>query len=479
MAKSRDIQVPASRIRAANRNSVVGSGEFVLYWMIANRRRSYNFALQRAVEWAAELRKPLVIVEGLNTNYPWASDRIHAFVVGGMRSNAAAFGNARVTYVPWVQRGKRILEIVPSACVVVSDDYPAFVIPRWTDVVASQCPVLFETVDASCIVPFRSTQRTFQTAASFRRYVQTRLPADLDHLPSPDALADVDLPRLPARLRESYPADDLEWGSLPIDHSVDPVKGFNGGEREAKIRLASFLKAGLRDYADGRNDVVTEHSSRLSPYLHFGHLSSHEVFYEITRRERWKREAMADRASGRRAGWWHMGADAEAFLDQFITWRELGFNRCATDPHFDKFESLPEWALATLEKHAGDSRKYRYTLEQFENAATHDPLWNAAQRQLLREGRIHNYLRMLWGKKILEWSRRVEDALDSMIHLNNKYALDGRDPNSYSGIFWVLGRYDRPWGPERPIFGTVRYMSSENTARKLSVRSYLERYGPR
>jgi deoxyribodipyrimidine photo-lyase len=173
-----------------------------------------------------------------------------------------------------------------------------------------------------------------------------------------------------------------------------------------------------------------------------------------------------------------MKGPAEAFLDQLVTWRELGVNMCAHRADYDSFETLPAWALRTLAKHARDRRSVLYTAEQFERADTHDPLWNAGQRQLVQEGRLHNYIRMLWGKKILEWSRQPEDALNVMLELNNKYALDGRDPNSYSGIFWVLGRYDRPWGPERPVFGTVRYMSSENTARKVRVREYIRRFAP-
>jgi deoxyribodipyrimidine photo-lyase len=161
-----------------------------------------------------------------------------------------------------------------------------------------------------------------------------------------------------------------------------------------------------------------------------------------------------------------------------VTWRELGYNMCTRRDDFDRYESLPDWARETLADHAADDRDYVYSLEQFESAQTHDRLWNAAQTQLAQEGRLHNYLRMLWGKKILEWTAAPQDALAVMIELNNKYALDGRDPNSYSGIFWVLGRYDRAWGPERPIFGKIRYMSSENTARKLRVKEYLERYAP-
>jgi deoxyribodipyrimidine photo-lyase len=171
-------------------------------------------------------------------------------------------------------------------------------------------------------------------------------------------------------------------------------------------------------------------------------------------------------------------SSAFAFLDQVVTWRELGYNMCHFDPNHDQYDSLPEWARATLADHADDQRPFVYTLADFESARTHDPLWNAAQRQLVREGRIHNYLRMLWGKKILEWTKSPEEALDVMIELNNKYALDGRNPNSYTGIFWTLGRYDRPWGPERPIYGKIRYMTSQSTARKFDVAAYLDKYSP-
>jgi deoxyribodipyrimidine photo-lyase len=172
-----------------------------------------------------------------------------------------------------------------------------------------------------------------------------------------------------------------------------------------------------------------------------------------------------------------MRPSAEAFLDQIVTWRELGFNLCWQRTDYDRYASLPEWARRTLAAHAADTREHVYGLEPFEAAATHDPLWNAAQRQLVREGRIHTYLRMLWGKKILQWTPSPEAALAVMVELNNKYAVDGRDPNSYAGIFWVLGRYDRAWGPERPVFGTVRYMSSVNTARKVRVKDYLRVWG--
>jgi deoxyribodipyrimidine photo-lyase len=205
-------------------------------------------------------------------------------------------------------------------------------------------------------------------------------------------------------------------------------------------------------------------------------MSPHEVFHTIASAEGWSPKKLA-KPNGKMDGYWNMSPDAEAFMDQLMTWREIGFNMCVRHRNYTKFESLPDWAQQTLDEHASDVRPYVYSLEEFENAQTHDPLWNAAQRQLVREGRIHNYLRMLWGKKILHWTETPRQALKVMIELNNKYALDGRDPNSYSGIMWVLGRYDRAWGPERPIFGKIRYMTSESTQSKFHVKQYIRKYG--
>jgi deoxyribodipyrimidine photo-lyase len=246
--------------------------------------------------------------------------------------------------------------------------------------------------------------------------------------------------------------------TLPIDHRVGPTP-IQGGSRAGAAVLRRFLTTRLTRYSEDRNHPDDDVTSGLSPYLHFGYISVHEVAANVMKTENWSQTGLNSRATGARSGWWGMSPSAEGFLDELVTWRELGFNMAWQRLDFEEYDSLPDWSRATLAKHAKDHRPHVYSLREFEEARTHDSLWNAAQIQLLREGRIHNYLRMLWGKKILEWSSSPREALAIMIELNNKYALDGRDPNSASGIFWVLGRYDRPWGPERPIFGTVRYMS--------------------
>jgi deoxyribodipyrimidine photo-lyase len=262
--------------------------------------------------------------------------------------------------------------------------------------------------------------------------------------------------------------------TLPIDHAVGSTN-MRGGSRTAREQLKRFVKYSLATYAVDRNHPDLDGGSRLSPHLHFGHISAHEVFWSVMDACDWHPGRLA-RPNGSIEGFWNAGPSAEAFLDQLCTWREIGFNMCWRESNYDRYDSLPAWARTTLAEHADDPRPHRYSYEQFEQAQTADPLWNAAQRQLVRDGRIHNYLRMLWGKKILEWTERPEIALETMIELNNKFALDGRDPNSYSGIFWVLGRYDRAWGPERPIFGKVRYMSSASTGRKVKVKEYLLAY---
>lgn len=482
-------RVPSLRVRAANERPANTQRDFVLYWMTAFRRTRSNFALQRAVEWANRLKKPLLVLEALRVDYPWASDRLHRFVMDGMVDNAAAFANAGVTYYPYIEpshgAGKGLLAALGArACVVVTDDYPAFFLPAATRAAATRVDVAMEAVDSNGLHALGSPGRAFETAFALRRWLQHNILEELVAMPATDPLASLPTRRatIPPELLQRWPATHQEQlagyrlESLPIDHAVAAAP-MRGGSTVAATRLAGFIQRDLARYAEERSHPDCEATSRLSPYLHFGHISAHEVFAALARAEGWSIDRIDSERRGKRTGFWGMSASAEAFLDQLITWRELGFNFCAYRPDYDRFESLPAWARRTLERHERDPRPHLYSIQQLERAETSDVVWNAAQTQLVREGVIQNYLRMLWGKRILEWTPSPRDALGVMIHLNNKYALDGRDPNSYSGIVWTLGRYDRPWGPERPIFGTVRYMSSANTTRKLKLCEYLARYG--
>lgn len=484
-------QVPGARVRGLNAAPLRGEGQFVLYWMTAFRRGRWNYALQRAVEWCRELKKPLVVLEPLRCGYRWASDRLHRFVLQGMADNRAHFARTPATYLPYVEPaagagGGLLASLAARACVVVADDYPCFFLPRMVAAAAAGLPIKLEAVDSNGLFPLRATEQTFTTAHSFRRFLQKQLPHQLADAPLDNPLARVKLPRLatlPAEIATRWPAasdKQLRGGAadltaLPIDHAVGPA-AFDGGPQAAERTLRAFIDKRLANYGQGRNHPDDDVASGLSPYLHFGHVSAHEVFDRIAHRQGWTLDQLGKKPTGSREGWWGMSVEAEGFLDELVTWREVGFNLCSHRDDYDQYESLPDWARKTLEKHASDPRRYVYSLSQFESSATHDAVWNAAQNQLRREGRMHNYLRMLWGKKILEWTAGPREALEVLIELNNKYAVDGRDPNSYSGIFWVLGRYDRAWGPERPIFGKVRYMSSENTRKKLRMTEYLRQY---
>ena len=486
-------QVPSIRLDCVNDRAVNPDGSFVFYWMTAFRRMSENFALDRAIEVASELQKPLLIVETLGAGHRWASDRHHAFVLQGMADNKAACDGCEVRYYPFVEKkpGDMIefLEaLAERACAVVTDEFP---IDDSYDEVArfsSRIGVRLEWVDSNGLLPMRATNRLFSTAHAFRRFLQQRLPEQMLDAASRNPLSRLKLPGLrglPSRITDRWPsasskllaADLSALARLPIDHGVVAV-GPVGGTSVATSVLRNFLKRKLADYSKDRNHPDADGTSRLSPYLHFGHISTQQIFRELAVAEGWSPPNLGEKATGKREGWWGMSEAAEAFLDELVTWREVGFNGCFNSKDYDRYESLPEWAQETLADHRSDMREYVYSFEEFQQGLTHDRIWNAAQMQLVREGRIHNYLRMLWGKKIIEWTASPSEALDMMLQLNNKYALDGHDPNSYSGIFWVLGRYDRPWGPQRPIFGKIRYMSSENTARKLRLKQYVETYAP-
>lgn len=485
--------VPGVRIRDANVSCVRADGEYVLYWMIANRRMEYNFALDRALEYCRELGKPLLIFESLRCAYQWASERLHRFVIDGMADNAAACARSSVAYYPYVEpddgAGKGLLEeFAARACVVVTDEFPCFFLPRMVAAAAKKLAVKLEAVDSNGLLPLRATDQVFSRAFDFRRFLQKSLAAHMREFPAASPLAKtkftvaVPIPRKiplrwPAATAALLAGNSGTLGKFPIDHTVKPAE-LRGGTGAARAQMKDFFARKLADYAEKRNQPEMDVCSGFSPYLHFGFLSVHEVLHELARHERWRPEKLSLRVNGSREGWWNMSATAEAFLDELVTWREVGYNFSSHRADYDSYESLPEWARQTLKKHFHDKRTHIYSLEEFAAAATHDRLWNAAQLQIVREGRIHNYLRMLWGKKILEWSRTPQEAAAIMIQLNNKYGLDGRNPNSYSGIFWVLGRYDRPWGPERPVYGQIRYMTSENTARKVSIKNYIARYAP-
>lgn len=485
------MSVPASRITVPYERPLRPDGDWVLYWMIAARRTRYNPALERAADLARTLARPLLVVEALSCDPPWASRRVHAFVIAGMRENARALTAGGAMAWPYVEpslgAGKGLVEALAArACVVITDAFPCLHLPKLVAAMARRVAARVEVVDGCGLLPL-ALGGAFPSAYTFRRHLQKTLPGVLGEAPVEDPLHG--LPAavpLPADLRARWaPLEGgIDLSTLPLDAGPG-VLPLVGGQDAGRRRMEAFLDQ-LDAYEAHRNDPDAEATSRLSPYLHFGHLSPHEVVGEALRRVGWGRERLG-RATGRRGGraaagseqeggWWGVDPATEGFLDQLVTWRELGFQYTSHRPDYADYRTLPAWALATLDKHAKDPRPYGYDRATLEAGRTHDRVWNAAQAELRATGCMHNYLRMLWGKKVLEWSETPEQAWDTLIELNNRWALDGRDPNSYTGIAWVFGRFDRPWGPERPIFGSVRYMTSPQAERKLEMKQYLKRW---
>ncbi len=476
-----------ARLRRLNAHRARPTGDYVLYWMQAFRRLGHNHALDYALRCARELRKPLVVYEGLRLDYPWASRRLHQFVLEGMQANAARAKALGLNYWPFVETPERpargLLRLLSTrAALVVTDDYPCFVVPEQAAALARAVEVPVFAVDSSSLVPLSLLQPVVGAAAHLRPRLHKSFAETWEHR----SAADPDLDGAAARPVEApfplWSAADVAAfvKALPLDASVPAVTATPGGTPAGRERLSAFVKKRLCGYAEGRSGPCPPergHASGLSPYLHFGHVSVQEVVERVLATQgRWTPEELRLHQRGKREGFFCADADVNAFLDQVLTWRDVGHQWfwSRRQDAGSLVTALPPWAFATLQAHAADRRAHLYTREQLEAGETHDPLWNAAQRELVATGAMHNYLRMLWGKKVLEWSSSPAEAYLTLEQLNNRYALDGRDPNSYTGILWCFGAFDRPWAPERPVFGSVRYMSSENTARKFKLGPYLE-----
>jgi deoxyribodipyrimidine photo-lyase len=459
--------------------------------MQINRRLHYNYALEYAVALANKLDKPLLIYEGLKVDYPWASDRLHTFIMQGMQENLTFANQESLNYFSYVEpkpeAGKDLFyTLADKAAAVISDEFPVFIIRTHNETVGEKLKVPFITIDSNGLIPLGVTDKDPYSAYLFRKIMQQHF---LEAYTNPPKKNPVDELKNKSRIQLSdtflqkyFPADEgLQnikdtVSKLPIDHSVGVVD-LNGSRASALEQLEHFIKQGLHRYEEQRNDPDAKAASGLSPWLHFGKISAYEIVHAVLNRQPagWDLDAITPN-NGKNTGFFNGDSNIESFLDEVITWREVGFHFAHHRPDYDQFESLPDWVLKTTRKHESDTREWLYELEDFEQSRTHDEIWNAAQTELREMGVMQNYLRMLWGKKIIEWTPDYRTALDYMIELNNKYALDGRDPNSYSGIFWCLGRFDRAW-QERPIFGKLRYMTSESTRKKVKLKQYLGEFG--
>ncbi len=434
-------------------------GTCVLYWMRVALRAWENPALDVALVLAKRLGVPLVVVQGLSERYRYASDRHHTFILQGARDVAAGLASRGIRYALHVERpGHRVRwlpRLAAEAAVVVTEDLPIEPLRRWTRTLMDAVTTPVWTVDAANVVPAPVVQGRHQRAFRFREAIERPLDARVS-LPWEEqevgetsvGAVGVQLPFAPVDL-DSVDLAELV-AACAIDHSVGPVPHTPGGSDAGYARWAGFAKR-LRAYGRTRNDPLKDGVSRMSAYLHYGMVAP----------TRLAREAHAIGGKG-----------AEKYLDELVVWRELANHWCRHHEAHDTLAALPGWAVDTLRAHAGDRRPAVHDLETLSRARTTEPLWDACQLSLLRQGELHNNVRMTWGKALPLWTATPEEAVFTLFELNNRYALDGRDPSSVAGLQWCLGLLDRPFSPEVEVLGAVRPRPVERHAERLDVDAY-------
>jgi deoxyribodipyrimidine photo-lyase len=433
----------------------VRDGDYVLYWMQEAQRARDNHALEYAVQRANELEQPLLVVFGLTADYPEANLRQYAFMLEGLKDAGGALEERGIQLA--VNSGSPdevALRSGENASMIVCDMSYLRLQKGWRERLAKEARCLVVQVETEVVVPVELASNKREHAA---RTLRPRIREHLD-----DFLVELEPTKLDKRSLdiETSGLDLSDIGAIhdgmELNRTVPPVSHlYRGGTSEAERILERFIEKGLDGYVEHRNQPQTDDVSHMSKYLHYGHVSPVYVALKI-------------RGSGGPA------EDIDSYLEEVIVRRELSMNFCHYTPDYDSYSCLPEWAKKTLEEHADDEREYEYSREQLENAETHDEYWNAAMREMVHTGYMHNHMRMYWGKKILEWSSSPCEAYATTLYLNNKYFLDGRDANSYANVAWVFGQHDRGW-KEREVFGKVRYMSAGGLERKAKPAKYVEK----
>jgi deoxyribodipyrimidine photo-lyase len=449
-----DSDIFEARLKPLNQKNIC-AGQFVLYWMQQSQRAEFNHALEYAVKQANNIGLPLLVVFGLTKNYPDANFRHYTFMLEGLFETQKVLEKRGIRMI--VREGHPpdiAFEHSLSAAVVICDRGYLRHQKMWRDELAVKAPCLVIQVESDVVVPVREVSRKAEYAA---RTIRPRIKKNLDKFLKsvPEISLKVDSLRIQM--------DELDLGSMKtILERLDPDREvfavtslFQGGTTQARNRFENFLRKNLDQYDNHSNQPQTDDISHMSPYLHFGQISPVYLALKV------------------------VGSGAEqnlkdAFMEQLVVRRELAVNYVEYTPDYDLFDAIPEWAKKTLDEHRVDSRILSYTPYQMENAQTHDEYWNAAMQEMKYTGFMHNYMRMYWGKKIIEWSKTPEEAFRTALHLNNKYFLDGRDPNSYTGVAWLFGVHDRPFR-ERNIFGKIRYMAASGLERKCDIKSYVEK----
>lgn len=447
-----------ARLRRLNDSPQASDGQYVLYWMQASQRTRYNHALEYAICEANAVKLPVVVGFGLMDDYPEANARHYLFMLQGLCDVEAALEKRGIRFV--VRHGHPAdvaIGLAKHAAMVVCDRGYTRHQRAWRDKVADDVECRVIEVESDVVVPVEEASDKQEYAArTIRPKLHKRWPTYLV------ALSETKPKHPSLKLRVGGDIDvsspEKALAKLKLDRTVKPSGHFVGGQVEACRRLKRFLAAKLNGYDEGRNEPAAGHTTTLSAYLHFGQISPLEIVLAV-------REAKAPKA------------DRDALVEELCVRRELAVNYVHYCPKYDSYNGLPEWARKTLSEHRRDKRYHVYSRRQLEAADTHDPYWNAAQTEMNKTGYMHNYMRMYWGKRVLEWGRTPEEAYETLLYLNNRLFLCGRDPNAWANVGWIFGLHDRPWGPERPIFGKVRYMNAAGLERKFDMGAYVEKVG--
>ena len=447
--------IQGERVRYLNTRETPRDAAYVLYWMQRAQRATMNHALEHAIRAANQHQLPLVAIFGITQRFPEATARSYAFMLEGLRATKQALADRGIGLAVRLQPPvDAVRDLATDAATVVTDRGYLRVERRWRERVAKQisCPLV--QVETDVVVPVDTASDKEEYAAYT---IRPKIHKHLDRFLRP--LEETSLER--SSLRTAPGGLDLEdidalLERMRINRSAAQVDTFRGGASEADCLLDKFLARKLGAYADRRSDPSEDLLSHMSPYLHFGQVSPLEIALRVKGAEGVGEE------------------NREAYLEELIVRRELSMNFCRYNAEYDSIACLPDWARKTLGEHADDRREFVYELDAFESAETRDRYWNAAQREMVMTGKMHGYMRMYWGKKILEWTPNPEDAMRIALELNNRYELDGRDPNGYAGVAWCLGKHDRAWA-ERDVYGKVRYMSAGGLERKFDIEGYVRK----
>ncbi len=443
--------IQSERIRPLN-GKPAREGKYVLYWMQQAQRSEWNHALEYAADRANERGLPLVAFFCLTEDFPDANLRHYSFMLKGLAVTAERLEKRGIRFV--LRKGRpeqAVAEAALDAALAVVDRGYLRIQRTWRESVAKRLDCGLIEVETDVVVPVETAMDHEAYSAAVLR---PKIRAKLDAFLRPVRKRRLKKDSLGFRMRsEDASRPDALLKAVSLDRSVEPVSWLEPGEQAAEKTLKRFLARKLEGFGKLRNDPSLDFPSDLSPYLHFGQISPVAV-------------AMAVKETG--------SASAEVYLEELIVRRELSMNMVRFNGRYDAFENLPSWARETLGLHARDRRPFRYTPEALASADTHDPYWNAAQTEMVCRGKMHGYMRMYWGKKLLEWTADPEEAYSLLLRSNNRYFLDGRDPNGYAGAAWIFGKHDRPWG-ERPVFGKVRYMNDKGLERKFDMQGYVRK----